>query len=232
MTEVSTLSEPRLVSETGLAARIGAIAGPVLEGLGYRLVRVRVSGADGCTVQIMAERPDGTMAIEDCEAASRALSPVLDVADPAPTAYRLEMSSPGLDRYLVRKSDFERAQGEIVKIEMAVSVEGRKRFRGTIAQVIDDAVKIEGEGSEPDAILVMSDMAEAKLVLTDKLIAESFRRDKLKARVTDELDDSADESSEDSARDRHGKKKYQHRKKDSFRREDGPTGPAASQEGD
>ena len=110
MTEMSTLSEPRLVSETGLAARIGAIAGPVLEGLGYRLVRVRVSGTDGCTVQIMAERPDGTMGIEDCEAASRALSPVLDVADPVPSAYRLEMSSPGLDRPLVRKSDFERVK--------------------------------------------------------------------------------------------------------------------------
>ena len=232
MTEMSTLSEPRLVSETGLAARIGAIAGPVLEGLGYRLVRVRVSGTDGCTVQIMAERPDGTMGIEDCEAASRALSPVLDVADPVPSAYRLEMSSPGLDRPLVRKSDFERAHGQIVKIEMAVPVEGRKRFRGTIAEVMDDAVKIEGEGAEPDAILVMTDMTEAKLVLTDKLIAESFRRDKLKAGVTEELDDSADESSEDSARDRHGKKKYQHRKKDPFRRKDGPTGPAASQEGD
>ena len=131
MTEMSELSEPRLVSETGLAARIGAIAGPVLEGLGYRLVRVRVSGADGCTVQIMAERPDGTMAIEDCEASSRALSPVLDVADPVPTAYRLEMSSPGLDRPLVRRTDFERAHGQLVKIEMAVPVEGRKRFRGT-----------------------------------------------------------------------------------------------------
>jgi ribosome maturation factor RimP len=132
---------------------------------------------------------------------------------------------------LVRKSDFERAHGQIVKIEMAVPVEGRKRFRGTIAEVMDDAVKIEGEGAEPDAILVMTDMTEAKLVLTDKLIAESFRRDKLKAGVTEELDDSADESSEDSARDRHGKKKYQHRKKDPFRR-NGPTGPAASQEGD
>jgi ribosome maturation factor RimP len=232
MTEMSELSEPRLVSETGLAARIGAIAGPVLEGLGYRLVRVRVSGADGCTVQIMAERPDGTMAIEDCEAASRALSPVLDVSDPVPTAYRLEMSSPGLDRPLVRKSDFERAQGQIVKIEMAVPVGGRKRFRGTITEITDDAVKIEGEGSEPDAILVMTDMTEAKLVLTDKLIAESFRRGKQELRALEGSDEIAEEPETKAPRDKHGKKKYQHRIKDSLRRNDGPAGPAASQEGD
>jgi ribosome maturation factor RimP len=102
----------------------------------------------------------------------------LDVSDPVPTAYRLEMSSPGLDRPLVRRSDFERAQGQVVKIEMAVSVEGRKRFRGSIAGVTEDAVSIEGEGSEPDAVLVMSDMADARLVLTDALIAESLRRGK------------------------------------------------------
>ena len=104
----------------------------MLDGLGYRLVRVRVSGADGCTVQIMAERPDGTMTIEDCEAVSRALSPVLDVADPVDRAYRLEISSPGIDRPLVRRSDFERYAGHLVKIEMAVPVDGRKRFRGML----------------------------------------------------------------------------------------------------
>jgi len=180
--EANLLTEPRLVSETGLAARIGAIAAPVLEGLGYRLVRVRISGADGCTVQIMAERPDGTMSIEDCEAASRALSPVLDVADPVPSAYRLELSSPGLDRPLVRRSDFERGVGQVVKIEMAVPVEGRKRFRGTIAAVGEDAVTIAGEGSDPDAVLAMSDMAEARLVLTDKLIANALRKGKAQMR--------------------------------------------------
>ena len=114
-------AEPRLIVEPGLAARVAAIAEPVLESLGYRLVRVRVSGSDGCTVQIMAERPDGTMLIEDCEAASRALSPVLDVADPVDRAYRLEMSSPGIDRPLVRRSDFERYAGHVAKIEMSVA---------------------------------------------------------------------------------------------------------------
>ena len=113
-------AEPRLIVEPGLSARVAAIAEPVLEGLGYRLVRVRISGSDGCTVQIMAERPDGTMLIEDCEAASRALSPVLDAADPVDRAYRLEMSSPGIDRPLVRRSDFDRYASNVAKIEMAV----------------------------------------------------------------------------------------------------------------
>src|ERR1043166_4814290 len=92
----SLKDDPRLIVEQGVAARVAAIAEPVVTGLGFRLVRVRISGLAGCTVQIMAERPDGTMNIEDCEAVSRALSPVLDVSDPIDRAYRLEISSPGL----------------------------------------------------------------------------------------------------------------------------------------
>src|SRR5215510_12864407 len=99
-TQTAPGAEPRLIIEPGLAARVAAIVEPVVEGLGYRLVRVRVSGLDGCTVQVMAERADGSMTIEDCEACSRALSPVLDTADPVDRAYRLEISSPGLDRPL------------------------------------------------------------------------------------------------------------------------------------
>jgi ribosome maturation factor RimP len=205
----SELSEPRLVMETGLAARVGNVAAPVLEGLGYRLVRVRIFGAEGCTVQIMAERPDGSMSIEDCEAASRALSPVMDVADPVPQAYRLEMSSPGIDRLLVRKSDFERAKTQVVKIEMAVAVENRKRFRGIITAVVDDAVHIEGEGTDPDAILVMTDIAEARLVLTDKLIAEALRRSKGKSPEAEAAPEDAEEDT--SATDVHGRAKYKHR---------------------
>src|SRR5438552_13589244 len=124
--------EPRLIVEPGLAARVAAIVEPVLEGLNFRLVRVRISGSSGCTVQIMAERPDGTMTIEDCEVASRALSPVLDVADPIDRAYRLEISSPGLDRPLVRRSDFERHIGHTIKVEMEIAVGGRRRFRGSL----------------------------------------------------------------------------------------------------
>src|ERR1700745_3632211 len=137
--DAELLAEPRLVVEPGVAARVSAVASPVLQGMGYRLVRIRVSGEAGCTVQIMAERPDGSMQIEDCEAISRALSPVLDIADPIERAYRLEISSPGIDRPLVRRSDFERHLGHLVKIEMAVAHEGRKRFRGKVAGVEGDA---------------------------------------------------------------------------------------------
>ena len=135
-------ADPRLIAEPGVAARVAGIAEPVIEGLGYRLVRVRITGAEGCTVQIMAERPDGSMTVEDCEAVSRALSPVLDVADPVDGAYRLEISSPGMDRPLVRRSDFERHAGHLVKIEMDVPLDGRRRFRGTIGALDGDTVII------------------------------------------------------------------------------------------
>ena len=140
--DADLLAEPRLIVEPGAAARVSAIAAPVLAGMGYRLVRIRISGEAGCTVQIMAERPDGTMLIDDCEAISRALSPVLDVADPIERAYRLEISSPGIDRPLVRRSDFERYAGHLVKVEMAVANGGRKRFRGTLNGVEDSAVRL------------------------------------------------------------------------------------------
>jgi ribosome maturation factor RimP len=180
-------AEPRLIAETGLAARIAALVEPVLESLGYRLVRVRVSGLDGCTIQIMAERPDGTMNIDDCEAASRALSPVLDAADPVDRAYRLELSSPGIDRPLVRRSDFERYAGHAVKVEMAVPVDGRKRFRGKLLGTQGNAARLRSEQAGSDqppaeVLLAIEDMAEARLVLTDALVAESLRRGKAEER--------------------------------------------------
>lgn len=184
--EATTLDEPRLVGEGGLAARVAAIADPVLAGLGYRLVRVRVSGRDGCTVQIMAERPDGAFSIEDCETASRALSPSLDVEDPITSTYRLELSSPGIDRPLVRRSDFERYAGHEVKIEMEVAVDGRKRFRGTLLGVEGENARIKLESGEPQVVsLATADMAEAKLVLTDALVAQSLKRGKAQRGETD-----------------------------------------------
>lgn len=180
--DAELLAEPRLVVEPGVAARVSAVAAPVLEGMGYRLVRIKISGEAGCTVQIMAERPDGTMLLEDCEAISRALSPVLDVADPIERAYRLEISSPGIDRPLVRRSDFERYAGHLVRIEMAVPHQGRKRFRGTLAGVEDSAVRVRRndppKGEDADVLLVMEDISDARLVLTDELIEESMRRGK------------------------------------------------------
>jgi ribosome maturation factor RimP len=180
--DTDLLAEPRLVVEPGAAARVSAVAGPVLQGMGYRLVRIKISAEAGCTVQIMAERPDGTMQIEDCEAISRALSPVLDVADPIERAYRLEISSPGIDRPLVRRSDFERYTGHLIKIEMAVAYQGRKRFRGLLAGCEGDAVRLHRDDiradEDADVLLVMEDISDARLVLTDELIAESMRRGK------------------------------------------------------
>ena len=188
----AALNEPRLVRETGLSARIAAIVEPTLAGLGYRLVRVKVSGRDGMTVQVMAERPDGSFTIEDCEASSRTLSPVLDVEDPVPGGYRLELSSPGIDRPLVRTSDFARAAGHEAKIEMEVPIEGRKRFRGEILGVEGDHAKLRftGPDGEPQTVsLAISEMGEARLVLTDALVAESLKRGKAEARAADEVDD-------------------------------------------
>src|SRR3712207_6700809 len=119
----------RLITETGVAARVAAIVEPVIEDLGFRLVRVKVSGLNGCTVQIMAERPDGGRSVEDCETVRRAVSPVLDLENPIERAYHLEISSPGIDRPLVRSGDFERWVGHGAKIEMGTPVDGRKRFR-------------------------------------------------------------------------------------------------------
>jgi ribosome maturation factor RimP len=191
--DTRTTAEPRLIAETGLAARLAAIVEPVLEGLGYRLVRVRISGLAGCTVQIMAERPDGTMTIEDCETASRALSPTLDVADPVERAHRLEISSPGVDRPLVRRSDFERYAGHLVKVEMGVAIAGRRRFRGLLlgAERNCARIRVDDERNEPAEILLpIEDMAEARLVLTDALVAESLRRGKAEEREARSLRDA------------------------------------------
>jgi ribosome maturation factor RimP len=170
--------ERRLITEQGLSARIAAVVEPTLEALGYRLVRVHVSGRDGCTVQIMAERPNGIFSIEDCEAASRTLSPALDVADPIRGPYRLELSSPGIDRLLVRCSDFKRHIGNEVKIEMTSMIESRKRFRGKIIGVEEGNALICIGDTQQTVRLPITDMAEAKLILTDALIAESLKREK------------------------------------------------------
>lgn len=191
------LDEPRLASESGTAARVAAVAAPLLAGVGLRLVRVRLSGVAGLTVQVMAERPDGTMTIEDCEAASRALSPALDSDDIIASAYHLEVSSPGIDRPLVRRSDFVRATGHLARIEMAApQARGRKRFRGTILGVEDDHVRLRRDDAEPDeeteVLLPLAGVGEARLVLTDTLIAESLRRGRQAERTAAGATDNAE----------------------------------------
>ncbi len=174
--------EARLITETGLDARVAAIVEPVLEPLGFRLVRVRLSGQNGLTLQIMAERDDGSMTVEDCEAVSRAVSPVLDVEDPIDRAYHLEVSSPGIDRPMVRKSDFARWNGHLLKCETSVMVADRKRFRGHIKDVTADGFTLQRDqasyGDDPIVQIPFDALSEAKLILTDDLIRDALAADK------------------------------------------------------
>ncbi len=180
-TPESEVGDDRIIRESGTDARIAAIIMPVLRGMGFRLVRVRVSGQNGLTLQIMAERPDGTMTVEDCEEVSRAVSPALDVDDPLDKAYHLEVSSPGIDRPLVRKTDFTAWAGHLVKVETSVLVAERKRFRGKIAASDDSSVTIERDqpayGEQPSVTVPYSALAEARLVLTDDLIRDALSKD-------------------------------------------------------
>ncbi|MDR4308196.1 ribosome maturation factor RimP [Chelatococcus sambhunathii] len=189
----SPLDEPRLVTEAGVDARVAAIVGPTLMDLGFRLVRVKSSGRDGYTLQIMAERPDGTFTVEDCEAASKAISPVLDVEDPIDRAYNLEMSSPGIDRPLVRVSDFARWAGHLAKVEMEVPVDGRKRFKGVLEGVEGELALLRrddpSKDENPRVKLPIADVAEARLILTDELIREALRRAKAAGRAPEDSDD-------------------------------------------
>jgi ribosome maturation factor RimP len=181
-TAAETLNDDRIVRESGVDARIALIIGPVLRAIGFRLVRVRLMAQNGLTLQVMAERDDGTMTVEDCEEVSRAVSPALDVEDPVEKAYHLEVSSPGIDRPLVRKSDFRAGLGHLVKLETSILVANRKRFRGKIAEVSDEAVVIERdappEGEEASVRVPFDAVAEARLVLTDDLIRDALRQDK------------------------------------------------------
>jgi ribosome maturation factor RimP len=175
-------AEKRIITETGLDARVAQIIEPVLTSMDYLLVRVRMSAQNGLTLQIMAERPDGTMTVTDCEAVSRALSPVLDVEDPVGKQYHLEVSSPGIDRPLVRVSDFRRWEGHLARCETSQLVDNRKRHRGFIRDVTDSGFSIERdqpvEGEENVTVVPFATLAEAKLVLTDELIRDALRADK------------------------------------------------------
>lgn len=181
-------AEARVITETGLEARIAHMIEPTVVGLGYRLVRVKLSALNGMTLQIMAEKPDGTMSVDDCEVLSHDLSPLLDVEDPIDREYNLEVSSPGIDRPLVRLGDFDRWSGHQAKIELVRPIDGRKRFKGTLAGRDGDLVKLMVESpakrDEPEVLLLpVADIDEARLVLTDALIRETLRKEKRKARA-------------------------------------------------
>ena len=169
------MTEKRLTRETGPALRVAVLAEPVLQGMGFRLVRVRMFGS---TLQIMAERPDGTFSIDDCESFSKAFSPLLDVADIISSRYQLEISSPGIDRPLVRAMDFENWDGHEAKIEMTVPIAGRKRFKGVLEGYAEGEVRIYIDNPEAgkEKLLIglpFDDIHDAALVLTDELIASA-----------------------------------------------------------
>lgn len=168
--------EPRISAEHGVAKAIADICDPVLQDIGLNLVRVRVTAENGCTVQIMAERPDGTMPIEDCVLVSRTVSPILEVEDPVAGQYHLEVSSPGIDRPLVRPSDFERWAGHEVKIEMRDLIDGQRRFRGMLEGFEAGEVRLI-INIKPDETVVVGlafdDIAEARLVASATLSKKS-----------------------------------------------------------
>lgn len=203
MNETATLPpvekcEPRIVTETGVDAHIASIVEPAINGAGYVLCRVRLSGMNGLTLQIIVERPDGTMTIEDCENVSRMLSPLLDVEDPVDRQYYLEVSTPGIDRHLVRKSDFLRWQGHIVKMETSRMVENRKRFRGQISDVTQTGFTLVPDKAtygENSAVIIPFDaIDDARLILTDDLIRDSLKAEKAARRSHGEIvDDNFDD---------------------------------------
>lgn len=148
---------------------------PALAAMGYRLVRVAMTGMRRPTLQIMAERQDDApMSVDDCADISRAVSALLDVADPIASAYTLEVSSPGLDRPLVRPEDYERFAGFEARIELARPLDGRKRFRGRLLGRAGDEVRLAGEDGE--LRLPLGDIARAKLLLTDELLATAAKK--------------------------------------------------------
>lgn len=176
------MSDARIIVESGVEAKVANIIEPEIEDLGYRLVRVKLSNINGATLQIMAERPDGTMNVAGCEEVSRAISPVLDIEDPISQAYHLEISSPGIDRPLVRLSDFVTWAGHTSKLETHQIVNGRKRYKGMIISVAGNDITFRreapNEGEDPEFVLPITEIKDAKLVMTDDLITEALKRDK------------------------------------------------------
>lgn len=183
-----------MVARAPIDQRLAAIVRPTVEGMGFELVRLRLMGGKRPTLQVMAERADGTMEVEDCAGLSRQLSVVLDVEDPIDREYTLEVSSPGIDRPLTRLADFDRWEGYEARLETAEPIEGRKRFKGVLAGTDGDEVLIELD--EGTVGLRFDWLSDAKLVLTDELITESLKRSKRPFRAED-YDEVKEASGED-----------------------------------
>ena len=166
-----------LVARTAIDRRLADIVRPVIESMGYELVRLRLMAGKTRTLQIMADRPDGGIEVSDCAEISTTLSALLDVEDPLEDAYTLEVSSPGIDRPLTRLKDFDAWEGHEAKLETAEMIDGRRRFKGQLQGIEGDEVLIEIEDQgKPVTIGLRFDwLSDAKLVLTDALIEETLR---------------------------------------------------------
>ncbi len=169
-----------LVAKSSIDTRLAEITRPVIEGMGYELVRLRLMGGNTKTLQIMAEKPDGGIEVDDLAEINTALGAVLDVEDPITENYTLEISSPGIDRPLTRLKDFDTWNGYVAKIETSELIDGRKRFKGVLAGTEGNEVLIEiDDHGEPVVIGLTFDLlADAKLILTDELITETLRQRK------------------------------------------------------
>jgi len=193
MNDSAVLSaDKRFLRETGSEGQVADLIEPALADLGFRLVRVRIMGREEQTLQVMAERDDGTVTIDDCVRISRQLSPLLDAHDVISGKYNLEVSSPGIDRPLVRPSDFDDWAGYEAKVELNDLLDGRKRFRGMIEGYTEGEMRIEVDLDQIGVHVIglpLGIIAEARLVLTDDLVRESLRRSKAAAKSDDEAGD-------------------------------------------
>ena len=169
-----------LIAKTAMDRRLADIVTPAIEGLGFELVRIRLMGGATRTLQIMADRPDGGIEVDDCGLISTTVSAILDVEDPIEENFVLEVSSPGIDRPLTRLKDFEMWKGWEARLETTELIDGRRRFKGTLAGAEDDEVLIEIEdaGAVVTIGLKFDWLSDAKLILTDELIAEMLRQKK------------------------------------------------------
>jgi len=185
-----------LIAKTAMDQRIAEIVNPVIEDMGFELVRIRLMGGQTKTLQIMADKPNGGIEVDDCADISTAISAVMDVEDPITDAYTLEVSSPGIDRPLTRLKDFETFEGYEVKLETADMIAGRRRFRGELAGVEGHEVLINVE--EGTIGLEFDWLSEAKLILTDDLIKEMLRQRKALGDINqNDFDEIVTEQSEE-----------------------------------
>jgi len=192
-----------LVAKTAIDRRLAEIVRPVIEDLGFELVRLRLQGGRTATLQIMADRPEGGINVEDCADISTAVSATLDVEDPLEDAYHLEVSSPGIDRPLTRLKDFAIFEGYDARLETNQPIDGRKRFKGILAGVEGDEVLLnidDNQGGTQTIGLNFDWLSDAKLVLTDELIAEMLRQRKAAGLLPD-LDEDAFDAIEPEAAD-------------------------------